>query len=100
MPVTREDRRVQALAEELNRWLRRESAEPVYIATDSPDLSVELKRGDRLTQERRDLLPAYKGLGLYFLFGHRGDASLTCLRSPHRRVGLSGHTTQRPKPGS
>jgi hypothetical protein len=40
MPVTREDRRVQALAEELNRWLRRESAEPVYIATDSPDLSV------------------------------------------------------------
>jgi hypothetical protein len=46
MPVTREGRRVQASREELNRWLGRESAgEPVQIATETGDLSAELKRG-------------------------------------------------------
>ena len=45
MPVTREGRRVQALPDELNRWLGREAAEPVHIATESTDLSSELKRG-------------------------------------------------------
>ena len=46
MPVSREGRRVHASPEGLNRWLGRESAgEPVQIATESADLSSELKRG-------------------------------------------------------
>ena len=46
MPVTREGRQVQTSPEQLNRWLGRESAgEPVQMATDSTDLSSELKRG-------------------------------------------------------
>ena len=45
MPVTREGRRVQASPEELNRWMGRETAEPVHIATESTDLSSELRRG-------------------------------------------------------
>jgi hypothetical protein len=45
MPVSRKGRRVHASPEELNRWLGRESAgEPVQIATESADLSSELKR--------------------------------------------------------
>jgi phage terminase Nu1 subunit (DNA packaging protein) len=45
MPVSREGRRVQASPEELNRWLGRETSEPVHIATESADLSSELRRG-------------------------------------------------------
>jgi phage terminase Nu1 subunit (DNA packaging protein) len=46
MPVTREGRRVQASPDELNRWLVGESAgEPIHIATESADLTSELKRG-------------------------------------------------------
>jgi hypothetical protein len=45
MPVTREGRRVQASPEELNRWMERETSEPVHIATESADLSSELRRG-------------------------------------------------------
>ena len=46
MPVTREGRNVYASFEELNRWFGRESAgEPVQIATESADLTSELKRG-------------------------------------------------------
>jgi len=46
MPVIHEGRRVHASPEDLNRWLGRESAgEPVQIATESNDLTAELKRG-------------------------------------------------------
>jgi hypothetical protein len=46
MPVAREGRRVQASPGDLTRWLGRESAgEPVQIATETGDLSAELKRG-------------------------------------------------------
>ena len=45
MPVTREGRNVHASPDELNRWLGREAAEPVQIASESTDLSSELKRG-------------------------------------------------------
>jgi predicted site-specific integrase-resolvase len=45
MPTTREGRRVQASPEELNRWMGRETSEPVRIATESADLSSELRRG-------------------------------------------------------
>ena len=46
MPVTRQGRRVHASPDDLNRWLGRESAgEPVQIATETTDLTSELKRG-------------------------------------------------------
>ena len=46
MPVTREGRNVYASPDELNLWLGRESAgEPVQIATESANLTSELKRG-------------------------------------------------------
>jgi hypothetical protein len=45
MPVTHDGRRVHASPEELNRWLGHEVSEPVQIATESTDLTSELKRG-------------------------------------------------------
>ena len=46
MPVARQGRNVYASPEQLNLWLGPESAgEPVQIASDSTDLSSELKRG-------------------------------------------------------
>ena len=57
MPVTREGRRVHASPDELNRWLGRESGgEPVQIATESADLTPELKR--RLSFVRKHTPPA------------------------------------------
>jgi len=59
MPVTREGRRVQASPDELNRWLVDESAgEPVQIATETADLTSELKRG--LSFVRKHAPPARK----------------------------------------
>jgi hypothetical protein len=55
MPVTREGRLVHASPEELNRWLGSESAgEPVQIATESADLSSELKRSLLFVRKRAD----------------------------------------------
>jgi hypothetical protein len=52
MPIAREGRSVHSSREELNRWLGRESAgEPIHIATESDDLSSELKRGLSLVRE-------------------------------------------------
>ncbi len=45
MPVSRQGRYVVAAPEELNRWLARESGDPVQIATESTDLAAGLKRG-------------------------------------------------------
>jgi hypothetical protein len=45
MPVARQGRLVVASPEELNKWLGRESGEPVHVATEEADLSSELKRG-------------------------------------------------------
>jgi hypothetical protein len=53
MPITHVGRRVQASPEELNRWLGRETSEPVEIATDSTDLSAELKRGLSYVRKQR-----------------------------------------------
>jgi len=53
MPVTREGRRVRASPEELNRWLGKEAAEPVQIATETTDLSSELKRGLSYVRKQR-----------------------------------------------
>jgi len=53
MPVTHVGRRVQASPEELNRWLGRETSEPVEIATESTDISAELKRGLSYVRKQR-----------------------------------------------
>jgi hypothetical protein len=53
MPVTHVGQRVQASPEELNRWLGREASEPVEIATESTDLSAELKRGLSYVRKQR-----------------------------------------------
>jgi hypothetical protein len=53
MPVARRGRYIYSLREELNRWLGRESAEPVQIATEGTDLSAELKRGLSFVRKRR-----------------------------------------------
>ena len=46
MPVEKRGQYVYSSREELNRWLGRESAgEPVQIATESADLSDDLRRG-------------------------------------------------------
>jgi hypothetical protein len=55
MPVTRVGRRVQASPEELNRGLGREASEPVQIATESADLSAELKRGLSYVRKHRQM---------------------------------------------
>jgi len=43
MPVERKGRMVEAQPEKLNLWLGRVSHEPVQIATETPDLSAELR---------------------------------------------------------
>jgi hypothetical protein len=53
MPVIHEGRRVQASPDELNRWLGREAAEAVQIATENTDLSAELKRGLWYTRKQK-----------------------------------------------
>jgi hypothetical protein len=53
MPVERKRRIVEAQAEKLNLWLGRVSHEPVQIATETPDLSGELRRGLTYVRERR-----------------------------------------------
>jgi hypothetical protein len=45
MPVKREGRFVVASSDELNKWMGQESGKPVHVATDTTDLSAELKRG-------------------------------------------------------
>ena len=53
MPVRREGRFTVATPEELNRWLARESGEPVQIATESTDLAASLRRGlSHIRQQR------------------------------------------------
>lgn len=59
MPVIHDGRHVQASPDELNRWLVGESAgEPVQIATETADLTSELRRG--LSFVRKHTPPARK----------------------------------------
>jgi phage terminase Nu1 subunit (DNA packaging protein) len=53
MPVERKGRRVEAKSDKLNQWLGRVSHEPVQIGTETPDLSVELKRGLAFVRHRK-----------------------------------------------
>jgi hypothetical protein len=52
MPVERHGRMVEAQPEKLNLWLGRVSHEPVQIATETADLSTELRRGLTYVRER------------------------------------------------
>ncbi len=45
MPVHKEGRFVLTSVNELNAWLGRESGKPVHAATETKDLTLELKRG-------------------------------------------------------
>ena len=45
MPVRKEGRYVESTSDELNPWLGKESGKPVHAATESTDLTSELKRG-------------------------------------------------------
>jgi len=45
MPLHREGQFVSATPNELNAWLGQESGKPVHVATESTDLTAELKRG-------------------------------------------------------
>ena len=45
MPLHREGQFVSTSANELNTWLGQESGKPVHVATESTDLTAELKRG-------------------------------------------------------
>jgi phage terminase Nu1 subunit (DNA packaging protein) len=54
MPVARQGRFVTASGEALNKWLGRESGEPVHVAKEEDDLASELKRGlSFIRKERR-----------------------------------------------
>src|ERR1022692_2356015 len=54
MPVIRKGRRVQASKDDLTRWLGGESrGEPVQIATETGDLSAQLKRGLSYVRKHR-----------------------------------------------
>src|ERR1700716_1203413 len=45
MPVHKEGRFVSTSVEGLNAWLGKKSGRPVHVATETPDLAAELKRG-------------------------------------------------------
>ena len=55
MPVHKEGRFVTTSPDELNAWLGKESGKPVHAATESSDLTAELKRG--LSYVRREKKP-------------------------------------------
>jgi hypothetical protein len=53
MPVRREGRTVVADAEELNRWLGRESHAPAAVTIASQDLIADLRRGLSAIRKRK-----------------------------------------------
>jgi hypothetical protein len=56
MPVHREGRFVTTSPDEFNAWLGKESGKPVHAATETTDLTAELKRG--LSYVRRKSQPS------------------------------------------
>jgi hypothetical protein len=63
MPVERTGRMVQAFPDKLNLWLGRVTHEPVQIATETPDLSAELRRGLAYVRSTRKRKAAPKRRG-------------------------------------
>jgi hypothetical protein len=45
MPVVHQGRTVTADPQKLNEWVGSEAGEPVHVATDTSDLTAELKQG-------------------------------------------------------
>ena len=60
LPVRRQGRYVETTPQELNSWLGRESGKPVHVATDSTDLTAELKRGLSFVREEKASTPKKK----------------------------------------
>jgi hypothetical protein len=58
MPVHKEDRFVSTSVDELNGWLGKQSGKPVHAATDTTDLTAELKRGLSYMRREKDKLPS------------------------------------------
>jgi hypothetical protein len=56
MPVRKEGRFVSTSVDELNAWLGSESGKPVHAATETTDVTPELKRG--LSYVRREKKPS------------------------------------------
>jgi len=54
MPLRREGRFVSTTPEELNAWLGKESGKPIHVATETSDLSAELKRGLSFIRSRKN----------------------------------------------
>jgi hypothetical protein len=54
MPVHKEERFVSTTVDDLNAWLGRESGKPVHGATESTDLTAELKRGLSYVRHEKD----------------------------------------------
>lgn len=64
MPISHQGRFVVATPEGLNKWLGRESGEPVHVATNETDLSAELKRGlSHVRKEQREVGTRNRKLG-------------------------------------
>jgi hypothetical protein len=53
MPVVHQGRTVMADPQKLNEWLGREAGEPVHVATDTSDLTNELKQGLSFVRKER-----------------------------------------------
>jgi hypothetical protein len=56
MPVQRVGRFVSTSLSELNAWLGKESGNPVHAATETTDLTAELKRGLSFVSKRKTFL--------------------------------------------
>jgi hypothetical protein len=48
---------VSTTVDELNQWLGRESGKPVHAATETTDLTAELKRGLAFVRQEKEKLP-------------------------------------------
>ena len=60
MPLHREGQFVSTSVDELNRWLGQESGKPVHVATESTDLTTELKRGLSFVRREKPNIPEKK----------------------------------------
>jgi hypothetical protein len=64
MPLHREGQFVATSSDELNSWLGQESGKPVHVATESTDLTSELKRGLSFIRGEKPERPKNKQSGL------------------------------------
>lgn len=58
MPVHKEGRFVSTTVDDLNAWLGRESGKPVHAATETTDLTSELKRGLSYIRHEKEQKPS------------------------------------------